>query len=58
MELQKVDKPGDADEVEQLIEDHVKTALHLAAEHGHVTLVRVLIGSHAVINSQEKVMCM
>ena len=35
-----------------------KTALHLAAEHGHITVVQVLIGTHADINLQEEVLCL
>lgn len=56
MQLQTVATSGDADEVKQLIEDQVKNALHPAAKHGHVTLVRVLIGAYAVINLQDKVL--
>lgn len=33
-----------------------KTALHLAAEHGRVTVVLVLLGAHVNINLQDKVL--
>ena len=33
-----------------------KTALHLADEHGHVGVVQVLIGVHADLNLQDKVL--
>lgn len=51
MQLQKATTSGGPDEV---IEDHVKTALHHAAGHDQLTLVRVLVG--AVINQQDKVL--
>ena len=35
-----------------------KTALHLAAERGHTSIVRLLIGANADLNLQDKVVCM
>ena len=32
-----------------------KTALHLAAEHGHIAVVKELLGAHADMNLQDKV---
>ena len=35
-----------------------KTALHLAAEHGYITVVQVLISANADINLQDEVLCL
>lgn len=33
-----------------------KTALHLASQYGHISVVRILVGAHACINLQDKVL--
>ena len=34
-----------------------KTALYLASERGYVSIVQVLIGAHADVSLQDKVLC-
>ena len=43
------------DIIEIIVAQDGKTALHLAAEQGHVDVVQTLIGAHADLNQQDKV---